>query len=51
MGLPAGWITGVPGLSRAQQLKLAGNGVVWQQAVEAYLYLLGVLDADARSAA
>ncbi|MBN9739534.1 DNA cytosine methyltransferase [Amycolatopsis sp. A1MSW2902] len=43
MGLPAGWITGVPGLSRAQQLKLAGNGVVWQQAAEAYRYLLGVL--------
>lgn len=32
MGLPAGWITEVPGLSRNAQLKLAGNGVVPQQA-------------------
>lgn len=51
MGLPGGWITGVPGLSRAQQLKLAGNGVVPRQAVAAYRYLLGVLDEDARAAA
>ena len=31
MGLPVGWITNV-GLSRAQQLKILGNGVVPQQA-------------------
>jgi len=31
MGLPAGWITD-SGLSRAQQLKMLGNGVVPQQA-------------------
>lgn len=35
MGLPKGWITGVPGLSRAQQLKAIGNGVVPQQAATA----------------
>ena len=35
MGLPKGWITGVPGLSRAQQLKAIGNGVVPQQAAAA----------------
>ena len=35
MGLPKGWVTGVPGLSRAQQLKAIGNGVVPQQAAEA----------------
>jgi DNA (cytosine-5)-methyltransferase 1 len=31
MGLPAGWVTGLE-ISRAQQLKLLGNGVVPQQA-------------------
>jgi DNA (cytosine-5)-methyltransferase 1 len=31
MGLPKGWITDA-GLSRAQQLKMLGNGVVPQQA-------------------
>lgn len=35
MGLPKGWVTGVPGLSRAQQLKAIGNGVVPQQAATA----------------
>lgn len=35
MGLPKGWITGVHGLSRAQQLKAIGNGVVPQQAATA----------------
>ena len=35
MGLPKGWITDVPGLSRAQQLKAIGNGVVPQQAAAA----------------
>lgn len=44
MGLPEGWITGVPGLTRAQQLKLAGNGVVKHQAVAALRYLVNVLD-------
>ena len=31
MGLPVGWVTD-SGLSRAQQLKMLGNGVVPQQA-------------------
>jgi DNA (cytosine-5)-methyltransferase 1 len=35
MGLPAGWVTDVPGISRNDQLKMLGNGVVPQQAVEA----------------
>lgn len=39
MGLPAGWVTDVPGLTRAQQLKALGNGVVPQQA-EAAIRLL-----------
>lgn len=32
MGLPGGWVTDVPGLSRTKQLELLGNGVVPQQA-------------------
>ncbi|MFF4701399.1 hypothetical protein [Streptomyces chattanoogensis] len=32
MGLPAGHVTEVPGLSRTAQLKALGNGVVPQQA-------------------
>ncbi|WP_240799747.1 DNA cytosine methyltransferase [Streptomyces sp. A1277] len=39
MGLPAGHVTDVPGLSRTAQLKALGNGVVPQQA-EAALRLL-----------
>lgn len=40
MGLPEGWITDVPGLTRAQQLRLAGNGVVKRQAIAAFQHLL-----------
>lgn len=32
MGLLPGWVTDIPGLSRAQYLKILGNGVVPQQA-------------------
>jgi DNA (cytosine-5)-methyltransferase 1 len=32
MGLPDGWITGVPGVSHSAALKACGNGVVPQQA-------------------
>ena len=39
MGLAAGHVTGVPGLSRNAQLKALGNGVVPQQA-EAAIRLL-----------
>ncbi|WP_461638685.1 hypothetical protein [Leucobacter sp. BZR 635] len=36
MGLPQGWVTDpMLGLSRTQQLKMLGNGVVTQQAVTA----------------
>jgi DNA (cytosine-5)-methyltransferase 1 len=34
MGLPEGWVTDLP-ISRSQQLKLLGNGVVPQQAFRA----------------
>jgi len=39
-GLPAGWVTGIPELSRNAQLKALGNGVVPQQAVRALLIML-----------
>lgn len=42
MGLPAGWVTDVPGLSRNEQLKALGNGVVPAQAAEALRILLEV---------
>src|SRR5690625_4834247 len=35
MGLEQGWVTGVPDVSRANQIKMCGNGVVPQQAYEA----------------
>ena len=40
MGLPDGWVTG-RGLSRVQELKMLGNGVVPQQAEAAILAVLG----------
>lgn len=40
MMLPAGWVTGTPGLSRAAQLHLLGNSVVPQQAARALEILL-----------
>ena len=39
MGLPAGWVTDVPDISRTQQLKMLGNGVVPQQAALAWSML------------
>lgn len=35
MGLPDGWVTDVPGLSRNDMLRALGNGVVPQQAAAA----------------
>ncbi|MEU4247780.1 DNA cytosine methyltransferase [Amycolatopsis sp. NPDC026612] len=43
MGLPAGHITAVSGLSRADMLRLAGNGVVPRQAAAALAHLLPLL--------
>jgi DNA (cytosine-5)-methyltransferase 1 len=39
MGLPQGWVCNVPGLSRSNQLKLLGNGVVPLQAALAWSLL------------
>lgn len=47
MGLPDGYLTQVPGLSRGALLKLCGNGVVPQQGAEAFRYLLAHLSAAA----
>jgi hypothetical protein len=41
MGLPIGWVTDL-GLSRSQQLKMLGNGVVPQQAYYALELLCDV---------
>lgn len=35
MGTPPGWITDVPGVTRNEALRMAGNGVVRQQALAA----------------
>ncbi|WP_254878683.1 hypothetical protein [Streptomyces sp. NA04227] len=51
MGLDAGHVTGVPGLSRAAQLKALGNGVVPQQAAAALRLLLDRINADTAAAA
>lgn len=40
MGLPEGWVTDVPDLSRAEQLKAIGNGVCPQQAYAALELLI-----------
>jgi DNA (cytosine-5)-methyltransferase 1 len=45
-GLPEGWVTDVPGLSRIAQLKALGNGVVPQQAAAA-LRMLTAMEAAA----
>jgi len=41
MLLPLGWVSGVPGISRRDQLKALGNGVVPLQASVATVILLG----------
>lgn len=40
MGLPDGWVTDVPGITRNAQLHALGNGVVPQQAAAAFRELL-----------
>jgi len=47
MGLPEGWVTGVPGLSRNQQLRAIGNGVVPQQCELALRLLLPAISSPA----
>jgi DNA (cytosine-5)-methyltransferase 1 len=40
MGLPDGWITDVPGITRTEALKACGNGVMPQQAAYALRLML-----------
>lgn len=40
MGLPEGWITDVPGITRNEALKACGNGVVPQQAYAAISHMV-----------
>jgi DNA (cytosine-5)-methyltransferase 1 len=40
MGLPAGWVTDVPGLGRNEMLRALGNGVVPAQCAAALRLLL-----------
>ena len=42
MGLPGGWVTDVPDITRNDQLKALGNGVVPQQAAAALRWLLDI---------
>ncbi|MCX5522638.1 DNA cytosine methyltransferase [Streptomyces bobili] len=39
MGLPDGWVTCTPGLTRSAMLRALGNGVVWLQAAAAIRHL------------
>jgi DNA (cytosine-5)-methyltransferase 1 len=49
MGLPDGWVTDTPGLTRPAMLRALGNGVVRQQAAAAIrvLHERAVVDAQA----
>jgi DNA (cytosine-5)-methyltransferase 1 len=47
MGWPAGWVTGVPGISRNAALRIIGNGVCPQQATAGLRWLLSVCEAAA----
>lgn len=47
MCAPAGWVTGVPGLTRNQMLKALGNGVVPPQAATALRIMLDRMEAVA----
>lgn len=49
MGLPAGWITDVPGIGWNEVLKACGNGVVPQQAEAAIRWLWQWLPATVRT--
>ena len=49
MGLPAGWITDVPGITRNEALKACGNGVVPQQCAAAVRWLWQYVPASVRA--
>lgn len=47
MGLPAGWVTDTPGITRNEALKALGSGVVPQQAEAAIRWLLATMEVAA----
>lgn len=47
MGIPAGWITDVPGVTRNEALKMCGNGVVPQQGAAALRWMLAQIEKHA----
>ncbi len=47
IGAPAGWITDVPGVTDSEALRMAGNGVVRQQAEAALRLMLNRMGAAA----
>ena len=49
MGWPAGWVTNVPGISRKDQLRIIGNGVVSAQAIAALAWLIDVADCGSKA--
>lgn len=51
MGLPAGHVTAVPGVTRAQAIRLCGNGVVPAQTAHAVRLLLDIHTHTIREAA
>jgi DNA (cytosine-5)-methyltransferase 1 len=51
MGLPAGWVTDTPGLTRPAMLKALGNGVVRLQAATALRMLHERIAAEHQAAA
>jgi DNA (cytosine-5)-methyltransferase 1 len=52
MGVPDGWVTNTPGLTRPAMLRALGNGVVPQQAIAALqmLHQRACEDADQAAA-
>lgn len=48
MGVPEGWITDTPGVSRNDQLKACGNGVIPQQAAAALRDMLTAFEDGGR---
>lgn len=44
MGLEPGWITDVPGITRAEAIRMCGNGVVPHQAATALIHLIETAD-------
>lgn len=46
MGVPDGWITDTPGITRSEALKACGNGVVRQQAAAAIRWALPILTGE-----